>query len=84
MRSVVDRRAMGSEGEPAVTRLDRILRLPELQQTTGVSRATLYRWIEAGQFPPPVQLGPNSVGWRASAVQVWIERLPPAGSEPTR
>lgn len=55
--------------------LDRILRRPELLAVTGLSSATLYRWIAEKRFPRPVRLGSNSVGWRASAVQAWIESL---------
>ena len=62
--------------------LDRILRLPELLRLTGLSSATLYRWIADRRFPAPVKLGPNSVGWRASAVQAWIESLAPVGITP--
>lgn len=50
-----------------------ILRLKEVLARTGVSRPSIYRWIKAGEFPAPVQLGPNSVGWRDTDVQAWIE-----------
>ncbi len=62
--------------------IDRILRLSDLLQVTGMSSATLYRWIGEGQFPGPLKLGPNSVGWRASAVQAWIDSREPAGVGP--
>jgi prophage regulatory protein len=52
---------------------NRIIRRTELQEITGVSVATLYRWINAGTFPGPVRLGPNSVGWRSSEVQEWLD-----------
>ena len=29
------------------------------------NRMTLWRWIERGIFPPPVDLGPNSRAWDA-------------------
>lgn len=53
--------------------LDRMLRIAEVLRITGVSTATLYRWIKDGHFPAPVKLGPNSVGWRASVVRNWID-----------
>lgn len=37
------------------------------------NRVTLARWIKAGRFPAPIQLGPNSVGWRARDVQEWLD-----------
>ena len=71
------RRRAGQPGDdPGI--LDRILRLPEVLQAVGVSTATLYRWVEEGHFPGAVQLGKNSVGWRASEVQAWIESREPA------
>ncbi len=59
--------------------MERILRRPALLEITGLSAATIYRWIEQGTFPRPVQLGPNSVGWRASEVEAWIESREPIG-----
>ena len=62
--------------------LDRIIRMPELEAITGLSSATIYRKMAEGTFPRSVQLGRNSVGWRASAVQTWNESLEDAGPEP--
>ncbi len=53
--------------------LDRIIRKPELLRITGVSIATIYRWVGDGSFPAPVKLGPNATGWRESAVRQWLE-----------
>jgi prophage regulatory protein len=41
----------------------RILRLPEVQATTGKSRSTIYLRISEKLFPSPVRLGPRMVGW---------------------
>ena len=60
---------------------DRILRIAEVLVLTGLSRATLYRLIESGDFPQPVRLGgrkSRGVGWRLSEVQEWIRNLAPA------
>lgn len=59
--------------------LDRILRIIEVLDHVGVSSATLYRWCGDGLFPRPVKLGPNSVGWRESAVREWLASREPAG-----
>jgi len=48
------------------------------QLLTGLSRTTLWRLERAGAFPTRVQLGANSVGWRAEEVKAWIEGRPRA------
>ena len=63
--------------------MDRILRLAEVLEITGLSRSSLYRAIREGRFIPPVELGKNSRGWRASEIQAWIASLRPARPEPT-
>lgn len=47
------------------------LRRPEVRCRYGISSATLYRWIRVGLFPRPVRLGPNTVGWRVSDLEVF-------------
>jgi prophage regulatory protein len=49
-----------------------ILRRPQVQQRTGLSRSTLYQYIKDGEFPASVQLGPRAVGWLESDVSGWI------------
>jgi hypothetical protein len=36
------------------------------------NRTTLKRWIAAGLFPKPVELGPNSIGWRVAEIEAWL------------
>ena len=42
------------------------------------SRATLWRWRRAGNFPAPVELGPNTLAWRRKDVEAWIASRPVA------
>lgn len=35
------------------------------------NRVTLGRWVKAGLFPSPVQLGPNTVAWEEDDVAAW-------------
>ena len=49
-----------------------ILRRPQVQQRTGLSRSTLYQYIKDGEFPASVQLGPRAVGWLESDISDWI------------
>ncbi len=54
----------------------RILRLPEVQRRTGLSRSTIYVRLDQGLFPRPVSLGARAVGWIESEVDEWIrERI---------
>ncbi|WP_082833092.1 AlpA family phage regulatory protein [Geobacter anodireducens] len=56
--------------------MERMIRLPEILNLTGVSRSTIWRWIKAGNFPRPVRMSPGTIGWRSSDVLGWIDSLP--------
>lgn len=62
----------------------RIVRRAEVLGLTGLSRASLYRFISEGRFPGPVKLGSNSVGWRESDLRAWLESREPAEAALTR
>lgn len=51
---------------------DRFLRLGDVLDRTGLSRATLYRKIQSGTFPRQVRLAERCCGWRESAVTEWM------------
>ncbi len=51
---------------------DRILRIKTVLQLTGLSRSTLYRKIERGEFPKQIKLSERCAGWRQSAVSAWM------------
>lgn len=52
--------------------IDRMLRRPEVEEVVGLSRATLYRMIERGDFPAPTRIGARAVGWRESCITEWL------------
>ncbi|MFL0789216.1 MAG: helix-turn-helix transcriptional regulator [Prochlorococcus sp.] len=52
-----------------------LMRLPEIKQLTGLSKATIYRYMDNGTFPRNVCLGERSVAWRGSDVSEWLNRL---------
>ena len=59
--------------------MERILRIPEVVEITGLSRTTIWRRVRSGDFPAPVRLGSlatRSVGWRESEIRKWIESRP--------
>ncbi|MBF4257193.1 AlpA family transcriptional regulator [Vibrio anguillarum] len=50
----------------------RLIRFREVLTMTGLSRSSLYRFIEENQFPTQVQLGGRAVAWVEGEVQEWI------------
>lgn len=56
----------------------RILRYPEVQAVTGLSRKSIERRLRAGTFPKPVKLGARAVGFRSDEVEAWIKNRPRA------
>ncbi len=55
---------------------NQMLRAPEVMARTGLSRVTIWRRVRAGTFPPPVELGVNSIGWTAQSIEDWLESRP--------
>ena len=51
----------------------KIIRLPQVQHRTGLSKTSIYEAVKDGRFPRPVSLGARAVGWLDSAVCDWIE-----------
>ncbi|MDO7842883.1 helix-turn-helix transcriptional regulator [Sphingomonas immobilis] len=51
---------------------DRFLRIGDVINKTGRSRAAIYRMIAQGQFPRQERIGVRAVGWRLSAVLQWM------------
>jgi len=51
----------------------KLLRRPEVEMRTGLSRSTLYDWMKRGDFPKPVKLGARIFAWRESDLNEWLE-----------
>lgn len=52
---------------------ERIIRLKEVKNRTGLSCSTIYAWIKDGMFPKAVALGNKAIGWKESEISSWIE-----------
>lgn len=52
----------------------KLIRLPEVKQTTGLSKSTIYARIAEGTFPKQISLGPRLVAWVESDIQNWIAK----------
>ncbi len=51
----------------------RVVRREEVTRLTGLARATIYKKVADGTFPPPRRLGDRAVGWRASDISDWLQ-----------
>jgi prophage regulatory protein len=51
---------------------DRIIRIATVLQLTGLSRSTLYRKVQRGEFPKQIKLSERCAGWRQSSVHGWM------------
>lgn len=52
---------------------DRFMRLPEVINTCGLSRSTIYDLISREQFPSQISLGGKNVAWLASEIDGWMQ-----------
>lgn len=59
-----------------ITSPDDILRRHDLKKATGLSLATIYRMIARGDFPKPIKLSLQAVGWQRGAVSAWLAGRP--------
>lgn len=51
----------------------RLIRRPEVLARVGLSSSTLYEMIAAGDFPEPIPIGRQAVGFLESEVEAWIK-----------
>ena len=52
----------------------RFLRINDVIATIGLSRATIYRLVDQGEFPEQHRLTKRSVGWWQRDVDAWAEQ----------
>lgn len=51
----------------------KVWRMKRLNDSTGLGRSTVYKYMAAGIFPKQIRLGPRCVGWLEEEVLRWIE-----------
>lgn len=61
---------------PVGETIETLLRLRDVMDMTKLGSSTIYRKMDAGGFPRPLNLGGNVVRWKMSDVQGWISGLP--------
>lgn len=52
----------------------RLLRLPAVEEITGVKKSTVYALVKSGGFPAPVRLHDcgRAVAWRDNDIADWV------------
>jgi len=50
----------------------KILKLPQVMETTALSRSSIYAYIQAKKFPSPIRIGIRAVGWESESINQWI------------
>ena len=57
---------------PTTTPTNTIIRLKEVVKRIGLSRSTLYVFMQADKFPRPLQLGARAIGWLEKDIDDWL------------
>jgi prophage regulatory protein len=57
--------------------IDRFLPMSSVADLTSLSKASIYRKIGDGTFPPPLKIGKSRVAWRESAIAAWMAEQSP-------
>ena len=64
---------------PATPQPERqILRVADLVALLNVSRTTIWRQRQEGEFPQPIRLSANAIGWPAHVIYEWLAERPKA------
>ena len=59
--------------------MGRLLKISEVQEMTGLSRAGVYKMVADGRLPPPVRFSSRCIRWHEAEVLAKIESLPRCG-----
>lgn len=60
------------------------LRLPQVKQYTCLSKSSIYRLMDEGDFPKQVYLGARSVVWVKSQIHEWcLSKISDTKIDPT-
>ncbi|MGX2975832.1 helix-turn-helix transcriptional regulator, partial [Ursidibacter arcticus] len=51
---------------------ERFIKIDEVSRLTSLSDSTIYRKMNAGDFPQNISIGTNSKVWLESEIQHWI------------
>ena len=51
---------------------NKLIKISEVIEKTSLSRSTIYRLLNLGDFPRQVKLSSRSIGWVEEEIQEWI------------
>lgn len=60
---------------------DKLLRISEVSERLGVSKAAIYKWVKDNRFPKPIILGESSSRWFEKEIDQWLKERPRGGSD---
>lgn len=67
---------------PPPVQRNRLLRLPDVEQLTGLKKSTVYQLMREGKFPRCVRLTSRLSAWPESSVQEWVnQRINQGGAQ---
>lgn len=49
-----------------------LIRIKEVIKMIGLSRSSIYSYINNGSFPKPIKLSSRSVAWQRSMIERWV------------
>jgi prophage regulatory protein len=56
--------------------MDNVLKIADVVSRTGLSRVAIWRRVRRGEFPAPIQLSENRVGWPETEIKAWRDAQP--------
>lgn len=62
--------------------VDKLLKLSEVKEITGIGKTMIYRLVRAGSFPQPFKPGGYASRWSEGEVRVWRESQRDSKPEP--
>ena len=57
----------------------KLLRLSQVCELYSLSKSSIYRKRQTGEFPQPISLGGNSIAWRTIDLDRWEKSLQEVG-----
>lgn len=55
--------------------MDKLLRLPQVMELTGLAKSTVWLWVSQGKLPKPTKLSPRVSVWKESELMAWINAV---------